>query len=150
MNSDRIEKKLTLKADLARVWKALSDAKQFGEWFGIVPDGAFTPGARLKGRLTYPKYEHVVIDMVVAEMKPMELFSYRWHPYAVDMARDYSKEEMTLVEFKLRRVEAGTELVVIESGFDKVPLERRAEALRMNDGGWAGQMENIERYVTKN
>jgi uncharacterized protein YndB with AHSA1/START domain len=101
------------------------------------------------GRILLEAYKDLVVEMVVDRMEPERLFSYRWHPYAVDPARDYSSEPMTLVVFELESQPEGTMLTVVESGFDKVPAERRAEAYRMNDGGWAAQLKNVELYVGK-
>lgn len=145
--TDRIEKKILLRAPLARVWRALTDAEEFGTWFRVKLQGSFAPSARLVGHITYPGYEHLKMELTVEKMEPERLFSYRWHPYAVDPAVDYSAEPTTLVEFHLTPTEEGTLLTVIESGFDRIPLERRAEAYRMNEGGWAEQLTNIERHV---
>jgi uncharacterized protein YndB with AHSA1/START domain len=148
MSTDRIEKKIVLKAPRSKVWKAIADSQQFGTWFQMAFDGPFVPGARLTARITTKGYEHLKGELVVEEVKPEVLLSYRWHPYAIDPAVDYSKEPMTLVEFRLAEVKGGTEVTVVESGFDKIPFERRAEAFRMNDGGWAEQVKNLERYVS--
>jgi uncharacterized protein YndB with AHSA1/START domain len=145
--TDRIERKIHLSAPIARVWRAISNAEEFGQWFRVRLEGAFAPGARVKGQITHPGYEHVTMDIQIERMEPERLFSYRWHPYAVDPKVDYSKEPTTLVEFRLAPAPGGTELTVVESGFDRIPLARRSEAFRMNDGGWAGQMKNIERHV---
>ena len=146
-STDRIEKKILLRAPLARVWRALTDADEFGTWFRVKLQGSFAPSARLVGHITHPGYEHLKMELTVEKMEPERLFSYRWHPYAVDPAVDYSAEPTTLVEFRLTPAEGGTLLTVIESGFDRIPLERRAEAYRMNEGGWAEQLTNIERHV---
>jgi uncharacterized protein YndB with AHSA1/START domain len=148
MSTDRIEKNIVLRAPLSRVWRALTAAEEFAAWFGVKLDGAFSPGARVKGRITIPGYEHVTMDITIERMDPERLFSYRWHPYAVQPGVDYSAEPTTLVEFKLEETAGGTRLTVVESGFDRIPLARRAEAFRMNDQGWAGQLKNIERHVT--
>jgi uncharacterized protein YndB with AHSA1/START domain len=145
--SDRIEKQIVLKAPRARVWRALADPTEFGAWFGARLTGKFVPGARVMGQITIPGYTHVVMELDIERVEPERLFSYRWHPYAVDPKIDYSAEPPTLVEFHLEDVEEGTRLTVVESGFDKIPAARRAEAFRMNDGGWAGQLLNIERHV---
>ncbi|HEY3120966.1 MAG TPA: SRPBCC family protein [Vicinamibacteria bacterium] len=147
MSTDRIEKKVVLRAPRSRVWRAIADEKEFGAWFGVRLEGAFAPGKRLKGQITVPGYEHVTMDITVERVDPERLFSYRWHPYAVDPGVDYSAEPTTLVEFRLEDVAGGTELSVVESGFDRIPVARRAEAFRMNEGGWAEQMKNIERHV---
>lgn len=148
MNTDRIEKDIVLRAPRSRVWRALTAAEEFGAWFGVKLEGGFSPGARLEGRITIPEYEHVTMDITIEQMDPERLFSYRWHPYAVVPGVDYSSEPTTLVEFRLEEVAGGTRLTVVESGFDRIPLARRAEAFRMNDQGWAAQLKNIERHVT--
>lgn len=147
--SDRIEKRVELKAPVSRVWRALTDFREFGEWFQVKLDGPFVAGQISRGHITYPGYEHLQWEAVVQAMEPEHLFSFTWHPYAVDPKIDYSKEPSTLVEFRLEKTEAGTLLVLTESGFDKIPLERRFEAFRRNDGGWTEQMKNIERYVAE-
>ena len=133
MNTDRIEKAVVLRAPLPRVWRALTRTEEFGAWFGVQLEGAFTPGAQVSGRITTPGYEHLTMVVIVERVEPERLFSYRWHPDAVDPKADYSREPTTLVE----------------SGFDRLPPDRRAEAFRMNDDGWAQQMKSIERHVGK-
>ena len=146
--TDRIEKKVVLKAPRARVWRAIADAEEFGRWFGCRLDGPFAAGRTVGGRITDPPgYEHLQLAMVVDRIEPEQLFAYRWHPYAVDPKRDYSKEPMTLVELRLADAPGGTELTIVESGFDAIPAERRAEALKMNTGGWNMQAERIARHV---
>lgn len=145
--TDRIEKTVLLKAPRSRVWRGISDAKQFGEWFQVDLHGQFSAGATIHGTITYPGYENLRMEMIVERIEPERYFSYRWHPG--DPNRDYSGEPMTLVEFTLEDAPGGTRLTVVESGFDRIPLSRRAEAFRMNEGGWAEQMENIQRYVSK-
>ncbi len=146
-DTDRIQKKIRLRAPRARVWRALTDTKEFGQWFGVALTGTFAPGARLRGAVTYPGYEHVTFDITVERMEPERLFSWRWHPYPVEPGLDYSAEPPTLVVFELEEVPEGTLLTVTESGFDAIPLARRAEAFRMNEQGWAEQMESIARHV---
>lgn len=147
-STDRIEKKIVLRAPRAKVWKALADAPRFGSWFGVDLKGAsFAPGVRVRGKVTYPGYEHLTWDVVIERMEPERLLSWRWHPAAVDPNADYSKEPTTLVVFELKDVPEGTLLTVVESGFDQIPPARRAEAWRMNDEGWTAQMKNIERHV---
>ena len=146
---DRIEKRIELNAPVSRVWRALTDYREFGEWFRVKLEGPFVPGEVSRGRITYPGYEHVQWEAVVQKMEPERLFSFTWHPYAVDPATDYSKETPTLVEFRLEKTAAGTLLVLTESGFDKVPAARRLEAFRRNEGGWTEQMKNIEAYVAR-
>ena len=146
--TDRIEREILLKAPRSRVWRALSNAEEFGNWFGVALKGkSFVAGKRVQGKVTYPGYEHLDFEVLIERMEPERLFSFCWHPYAVDPSVDYSKEPTTLVVFELKDVEGGTLLSVVESGFDKVPLSRRLEAFRMNSGGWDVQMKNIERHV---
>ena len=146
---NRIEKRIELKAPLARVWRALTDYREFGEWFRVKLEGPFGPGQVLRGHITHPGYEHIKWEVEVQKMEPERLFSFTWHPYAVDPKIDDSKETPTLVEFRLEKTASGTLLLLTESGFDKIPSERRLEAFRMNDGGWAAQMKNIESYVAQ-
>lgn len=146
---DRIERSVLIQAPLSRVWQALSSAEEFGNWFGVALKGkSFVAGQRVQGNITIAGYEHVVFDVLVERVEPQKLFSFSWHPYAVDPAIDYSKEPTTLVVFELKEAGDGTLLSVVESGFDKIPAGRRAEAFRMNSGGWEGQMKNIEKHVT--
>ena len=146
-DTDRIEKQLVLRAPRARVWRALTDAGEFGTWFQVKFEGSFEVGHAVRGRVTHPGYEHLVMEVTVERMDAEQLFSYRWHPNATDPAVDYSTEPTTLVEFRLEEVTEGTMLTVVEAGFDRIPASRRAQALRMNDKGWAGQLENIRRHV---
>ena len=145
--TDRIEKEFHVHATRSRVWRAIADAGEFGTWFGMKLDRPFMPGATVLGRLTIPGYEHVTVEMVVETMEPEIRFSYRWHPYAVDPAIDYTAEPMTLVEFVLRDDAGGTSVAITESGFDRLPASRRAEAFRMNEGGWAAQSRKLAGYV---
>jgi uncharacterized protein YndB with AHSA1/START domain len=146
---DRIEKRIEIAAPVPRVWQALTDSRQFGEWFLVKMDGPFVVGKPVAGQITHPGYEHVRMEIVVGAIEPQTLFSFTWHPYAVDPKVDYSQEESTLIEFRLQPTPSGTLLTVTESGFDKIPAQRRAEALLRNDGGWAQQMKNIQVYATK-
>jgi len=145
MSTDRIEKRMVLRALRSRVWRAISDAKEFGTWFRITLDGAFAEGKTVRG-----SHGHFKVEMLVERIEPERYFSYRWHPYPNDPKVDYSTEPMTLVEFTLEDAEGGggTALTIVESGFDRIPLARRSEAFRMNDGGWAGQIKNLAAYVT--
>jgi uncharacterized protein YndB with AHSA1/START domain len=145
--TDRIEKRIELKARVSRVWRALTDYREFGEWFRVKLEGPFVPGEIARGRITHPGYEHVIWQATIGKMEPERLFSFAWHPYAVDPKVDYTQEPPTLVEFKLAATATGTLLLLTESGFDKIPSGRRAEAFRMNEGGWAAQLENIARHV---
>jgi uncharacterized protein YndB with AHSA1/START domain len=145
--SNSIEKHVEIQAPVSRVWQALTDHREFGEWFRVKLDGPFVPGEVSRGHITYPGYEHLKWEVTIREMVPERLFSFTWHPYAVDPDIDYSSEPTTLVEFRLEPKDGGTLLVVTESGFDAIPKERRFEAYRMNEGGWAEQMKNIDSHV---
>jgi len=147
--NNRIEKRIELKAPPARVWRAITDHREFGEWFRVKLDGPFVAGQTSRGRITYPGYEHLKWEAVVQKMEPEKLFSFTWHPHAVDPDKDYSQEPPTLVEFRLEKSPGGTTLVITESGFENVPAHRREEAMRMNDGGWTEQIRNVERYVAQ-
>jgi uncharacterized protein YndB with AHSA1/START domain len=147
-STDRIEKRVVLRAPRSRVWRAITTAEEFGAWFRMNLDGEFAEGATIRGRITHPGYEHVTLEMLIERIEPERYFSYRWHPYAIDPAVDYSAEPTTLVEFHLQDADGGTALTIVESGFDRIPLARRAEAFRMDDQGWAGQIKNIARYVS--
>jgi uncharacterized protein YndB with AHSA1/START domain len=145
--SDRIEKTIELKAPVSRVWRALTDHREFGTWFRVRLEQPFVPGQVSRGQITYPGYEHLRWEAVVQKMEPERLFSFTWHPYAVDPKEDYSAEPPTLVEFTLEKTATGTLLRVVESGFDKLPSKRRLEAFRMNEAGWSAQLGNIEQHV---
>jgi uncharacterized protein YndB with AHSA1/START domain len=146
---DRIEKQIEIAAPISRVWQALTDSRQFGEWFLVKMEGPFVAGQPAAGKITYPGYENLRMEIVVKEIEPQTLFSFTWHPYAIDPKVDYEQEESTLIEFRLQPTPGGVLLTVTESGFDKIPAERRAEALLRNDSGWAQQMKNIQAYVNK-
>lgn len=155
-DTDRIERSIVINAPRERVWQALSDAEKFGTWFGAKLDGqTFTPGQRTRGQITSKGFEHIFFDVVVERIEPQQLLSFRWHPYPLDTSVDYSLEEPTLVTLTLQEVPgaeapgAATLLTVVESGFDKVPPHRRAEAFRMNSGGWEAQLKNVDRYATR-
>ena len=146
--TDRIEKRVELRAPRSRVWRAIADASQFATWFHVKLDGAFAEGATTRGQITERGYEHLKIEMQVQRIEPERYFAYRWHPYPIDPQVDYSAEPTTLVEFTLEETAGGsTALTIVESGFDRIPRARRAEAYRMNDGGWSGQIKNLEKYV---
>jgi uncharacterized protein YndB with AHSA1/START domain len=146
-STDRIEQRVVLRAPRTRVWRAITNADEFGTWFRMKLEGAFTEGKPIRGTITVPGYEHVTLEMLVERVDPERYFSYRWHPYAIDPGVDYSAEPTTLVEFNLEEIDGGTAVTIVESGFDRIPLARRAEAFRMNDQGWAGQIKNLTRYV---
>jgi len=160
MSTDRIEKKILLKAPIERVWRALSDSTEFGTWFGMKFDAPFTPGARMRGVIVptkmnpevakaQKKYEGLPFEITIEQMEPQRLFSFRWHPGAVDPAIDYSREPTTLVVFALEQVPDGILLTLTESGFDGIPLERRAKAFASNEQGWSIQMTLIEAYLAQ-
>ena len=160
MNTDRIEKKILLRAPLERVWRALSNSTEFGTWFGMKIEGQFAPGAVMRGVIVPSKanaevaaaqkpFEGTPFQFVVEEVQPRRLFSFRWHPGAIDPNIDYSKEPMTLVSFLLQEVPEGVMLTLTKSGFDRIPLERRAKAFAGNERGWEMQMKSIELYVTE-
>ena len=147
--TDRIETRVEVNAPRSRVWRAISTAQEFATWFGLQLDGEFTAGATVRGRLTIKGYEHLTLDLGIERIEPEQYFSYRWHPYAIDPKVDYSAEPTTLVEFRLDEIAGGkgTAVTIVESGFDRIPLARRAEAYRMNDKGWAGQTKKLAAYV---
>lgn len=145
--TDRLEKRIELNAPPARVWQALTDYREFGSWFGVKLQSPFAPGKSTCGNISHPGYEHLVMEVVVQKMEPERLFSFNWHPYAIDPNVDYSKEPPTLVEFRLEPIARGTVLVVTESGFDSIPAARRKEAFRMNGNGWTQQIKNIQAHV---
>lgn len=157
---DRIEKQVMLNAPLSRVWRAITDSTEFGRWFGVKFDAPFVPGTRIAGRITptvadphvaemQKPYEGMVFEITIDRIEPETLFSFRWHPAAIDPGGDYSGEPTTLVEFRLEPMAGGVRLTIIESGFDKIPLTRRAQAFTMNDGGWAAQSMLIEKYLAQ-
>jgi uncharacterized protein YndB with AHSA1/START domain len=146
-DTDRIEKEIVVKATRARVWRALTDVSEFNQWFGVEMKDAFAPGRRLRGRVTHPGYEHLVMDVVVERMDPEALLSFRWHPGATQAGDHHPDEERTLVVFELSDAPGGTRVRVVESGFDRLPASRRAQAFRENTEGWDGQLENIKKHV---
>jgi uncharacterized protein YndB with AHSA1/START domain len=159
-DTDRIQKRVTLRAPLERVWAAISDATEFGSWFGVAFDGPFVPGKPLRGKIvptkadpevarTQEAYAGAAFELRVDRVEPMKLFSFRWHPFAIDPKVDYSGEPMTLVTFELERVADGTQLTLTESGFDAVPAARRAKAFEMNDQGWTAQAALIQKYLAR-
>ena len=160
MSTDRIEKTILLRAPRERVWRAVSDAKEFGSWFGVAFDGPFAEGTRLSGKISpttvdaevakmQEPYSGKAFDWTVERIEPMRRISFRWHPYAVEEGVDYSKEPATLIEFVLEEAPGGILLKISESGFDQIPLERRAKAFKANEGGWEMQTRLIEKYLAK-
>jgi uncharacterized protein YndB with AHSA1/START domain len=148
-DTDRIEKKVQLAAPRSRVWRAISDSKQFGEWFRVKLEEQFAEGKTVRGAILHKGYENARMELRIERIEPERYFSYRWHPYAIDPKVDYSGEPTTLVEFLLEEANGGTALTIIESGFDRIPLARRAEAFKMNEHGWTGQAKNIANYVSQ-
>jgi uncharacterized protein YndB with AHSA1/START domain len=147
---NRIEKKSLLRAPRSRVWSAIADSRQFGQWFLVRFDEPFAEGATIQGKITHPGYEHLTMEIQITRIQPEDYFAYRWHPYAIDQSIDYSSEPTTLVEFHLAdAVDGGTLLTIVESGFENIPAGRRGKALSMNDQGWTQQSVNIERYVSQ-
>ena len=160
MNTDRIEKKVLLHASLPRVWRALSDSTEFGTWFGIRFEGQFAPGAVMRGVIVpttvnaevanaQKPYTGKPIELTIDRMEPQRLLSFRWHPHALDPNVDYSTEPATLIEFALEEVEDGVILTLTESGFDRIPLARRATAFTANEHGWEIMVKVIGDYVGK-
>ena len=149
-STDRIERKVTINAPRPRVWRAVSDAGEFGDWFGVNFKGkTFVAGKHIQGKITHPGYEHLTMEVLIERIEPEQLLSWRWHPAAIDPKVDYSQEPTTLVVFELKDVEGGTMLTVVESGLDKIPLARRADAFRLNSSGWEAQMVNVKKHVDK-
>jgi uncharacterized protein YndB with AHSA1/START domain len=147
-STDRIERMILLKASRPRVWRALSDSKEFGAWFGVDFKGKpFVAGEAIQGQVTYPGFEHLIMEILIDQIVPERLLSWHWHPAAIEPSTDYSQEPMTLVVFELADADGGIALSVVESGFDKIPAARRATAFRMNGSGWDEQMRNIEKHV---
>ena len=146
-STNEIRKHLLIRAPQSRVWRAITDSAQFGAWFQVHLESPFAVGQATSGQSTYKGWEHVRFTLVTEALEPETRFAYRWHPYAVDMTRDYSSEPMTLVEFLLEPRDGGTLVTVVESGFDKLPPERIAEAFRMNERGWDEQLVNIQNHV---
>ena len=145
--SDRIEKHFHVSAKRSRVWRAISDAEEFGTWFGMKLDRPFAAGGTVLGRLTIPGYDHVTLEILVEKIEPESYFAYRWHPYPMNPAIDYRAEPTTLVEFRLQETAGGTAITITESGFDRLPASRRAEAFRMNEAGWTAQSQKLADHV---
>ena len=158
MDTDRIEKKIVLKSTLERVWQAICDSTRFGTWFGVEFEGPFVAGSWMNGRIVPTKVDPEVAKlqephtgasfrMLVEQIEPMKRFSFRWHPFAIDPSHDYSNEPTTLVAFELAEIDGGVLLTITESGFEQIPIARRAQAFEANEGGWAHQAKLIEKYL---
>lgn len=145
--TDRIEKQVMLDAPRSRVWRALTEVKQFNSWFGVTLETPFSPGAEVSGQINIRGFENVTMTIWIEAMEAERFFSFRWHPYAIEPGVDYSAEPTTLVTFTLEDSDAGTVLTIVESGFDAIPESRRAKAFSMNSSGWNGQAENIRKYL---
>ena len=143
----QIEKKIVLRAPRERVWRALTNIDEFSKWFGVETAGTFAPGARLEMKTTNEGYEGILFFVMVERMEPPQTFSWRWHPGMPEPGVDYSQEPMTEVVFELTEVAGGTELTVVESGFDRIALSRRARAFADNDKGWEYQLLSIGRFL---
>jgi uncharacterized protein YndB with AHSA1/START domain len=148
-STDRIEKRVTLDAPRSRVWRALTEVDQFNAWFGVALESKFAPGAEVSGKITFRGYEHVTMTLWIETMEPERFFSFRWHPYAIESGVDLSGEPTTLVTFTLEDAGAGTQLSIVESGFNAIPEARRAKAFTMNSKGWDGQAENIRKFLAR-
>lgn len=167
-DTDRIEKRVELRAPVARVWKAISDPREFGKWFGVTLDGEFAPGRTITGTWPGDFNEGMIMEAqksaglepskikfpgphavfgIIQRIDPEKYFSFLWTPFGIDAEADPEREEKTLVEFRLEPIAAGTLLTIVESGFDKIPARRRERAFRMNSGGWAAQAENLRKHV---
>lgn len=167
-STDRIEKRVELRATPSRVWRALTDAAEFSAWFGFSLEGPLEEGRVIRGTFNGTIDEQAImahqralgltpsklrlpepgaVFCTVVRLEPERFFSFRWVPYGIDAEADPANEPTTLVEFTLEPTELGTRLTVVESGFDRVPAHRRARAFRMNEGGWASQAENLRRHV---
>jgi uncharacterized protein YndB with AHSA1/START domain len=144
---DRIETQVVVAAAIGRTWRALADAKEFGNWFKVEFDAPFLPGQRVTGRVKLPEHKDLRFEMTIERMDAPEHLSLRWHPYAIDPKVDYSGEPPTLVEFRLKEVPGGTQVSLTESGFDRIPESRRADAYRMNAQGWEQQMQNLRKHL---
>jgi uncharacterized protein YndB with AHSA1/START domain len=160
MDTDVIRKEILLRAPAKRVWRALSDSREFGTWFGLQVDGPFRPGATMTGKIVgtqvdaevakaQEQHKGMAFELRIEQMEPERVFSFRWHPHAVDPAVDYSAEPMTLVEFTMEEVTNGVKLTLTESGFDQIPLERRAAAFSGNDSGWTIVIQLIGKFLAR-
>jgi uncharacterized protein YndB with AHSA1/START domain len=146
--TDRVERSVVIQAPRTRVWRALTNAEEFGAWFGANLKGQrFEPRQQVRGQITICGYENIVFDAIVERVEPEDVLAFRWHPYAIDPTVDYSQEERTLVTFTLEEADGATVVRVVESGFDKLPPQRRVAAFPMNDKGWAAQLLNIKAYA---
>ena len=160
VGTDRIEKQIVLHAPRARVWRAISDSEEFGKWFGVKFDRPFAPGALMRGVIVgtaidaeiakaQQAYSDIPFEITIERIEPERLFSFRWHPYAVERGVDYSSEPTTLVEFTIEEAAGGVRLTISESGFDRIPLARRAQAFTANEGGWNAMITLIGKHLAQ-
>jgi uncharacterized protein YndB with AHSA1/START domain len=160
IDTDRIEKRILLRAPIRRVWRALADPVEFGSWFGMKFDGPFAPGTAVRGVIVgttanaevakmQKPHEGLPFDITIERMDPEQLFSFHWHPHVIERGVDYSAEPTTLVEFRLKEVADGVLLTLVESGFDSIPLARRAQAFSANEGGWSVMVKVFEEYLAQ-
>lgn len=158
MSTLQIQKSILLDASIERVWQAISDAKQFGSWFGAEWDGPFVTNTIMNGRIVPTQVDSEVARLqephrgkpfciTIDEIDPLKRFRFRWHPFAIDPSYDYSRDPMTSVVFELSPLDPQTLLTITESGFDQLPLARQASAFQANDGGWSHQTKLIEKYL---
>jgi uncharacterized protein YndB with AHSA1/START domain len=148
-DTNSLSRSITIKAPRSRVWQALTDSKQFGQWFGVTMETPFHAGKPAYGIIDNPNFKGMKMELAIDRVEPESFFSWRWHPYAVDPKVDYSKETPTLVTFELSEKAGVTTVVITESGFDKIPKHRQPDAFRMNGDGWSIQAERIRDYVEK-
>ena len=144
---DVIRASTHIEAPIERVWRAIADHREFGAWFKVALDQPFEAGKHSTGHMTIAGYEHLRWTADVVAVEPPHRLAFRWHPFAIDPNVDYSNEPTTLVEFRLTGRDGGTDVEVVESGFDALPEHRRDEAFRMNSQGWEQQMVNIRHHV---
>lgn len=158
MDTERIEKRILLQAPLNRVWRAISDSTEFGAWFGMKFDSPFAPGAVMRGVIVptavdpevakaQKPHEGKAVEIVIEQMEPDRLFSFRWHPFAIEPGVDYSAEPTTLITFALEQAANGVMLTITESGFDQIPLARRVKAFAANERGWSMVVKLIAKYL---
>lgn len=167
-STERVEVRVILAAPVSRVWRAITTASEFGSWFGVALTSDFAPGKTVRATFSGELDEKSIVahqTMVglepskirlpdentdfceVVRVEPKRHFSFQWIPYGIDAEADPKTESPTLVEFALEPSTEGTQLTIVESGFDRVPAHRRDRAFRMNQRGWMIQAQNLKRYV---
>lgn len=150
MTEDCIKKVVELAAPVSRVWRALTDYREFGQWFRVSLDGPFEPGAVSTGKMTYPGHEGHPWRAVVERMEPERLFSFRWNVSDARSDTPAAEPATTHVEFHLEPSPGGTRLTIMESGFSAIPENRRIEIMRGNKDGWEIQSVNVAAHVAAN